>query len=719
MNNNNANTFERSRKKSLSTKKEVDFFNSEDSSLKRLSKIHQKKQTISEFNDSNIDNIKLTRSSLPMEFNIDNLSNYKNNNLEENNFDKRSSNNSKDLDNSSRDKLSNQNIGKNKIVFDSFQGGIKDIKVVWKNKPQDKDKEEEKDQLDKEYENIEKFLNYFGEKCKMNDNLEVNYSNSTLGQTGSKKSMSKSDDKNIKVNLKNIINYDKSNSKKNLSGVILSDLLNAEKAENKLDILISIMEEYKDIIMEKTFCKNFQDRLILNIFICLSRLSFKLYNCTENKTKFENMRKYICSFTDDIKYNLINNPNFTINLINQKLIDINSINKKSLNNRLDNFRLNDNNPINMIGSEQTFNSKSSPSDFSESSYSNSDSNKVNKENYINFHDEEIIYENFEEFKIDDGNDNDIYINPNLLYEIDTKNNNMNNFEQNCESKKKSSVENNFGSPQKKSTKTKVRRNATNGMLLHKHHPKNPNSNNNNTIHYFNPHNYDFHIMDINGQIDNKDISSESIDSDEDCIEVTESHKFEKPKLIFFEDYVKDKDKRRLTKVESIEIKPDQNILNQKTRLYELNSISYKNIINIVNDDPSILPKHQLNLNPIAIANFIKEKEQDQIINEKEKEEKEEKSEDSKYLFYGRDSSNDSEDVENDDDNESKEVKRFTFVDRTNTNIKDKSHYDNIDENKNNDFSELSDKSMSIQNAKNYFQSRKLLKLDFDYDNEDD
>ena len=65
------------------------------------------------------------------------------------------------------------------------------------------------------------------------------------------------------------------------------------------------------------------------------------------------------------------------------------------------------------------------------------------------------------------------------------------------------------------------------------------------------------------------------------------------------------------------------------------------------------------------------------------------------------------------------MKRFTFVDRTNTNIKDKSHYDNIDENKNNDFSELSDKSKSIQNAKNYFQSRKLLKLDFDYDNEDD
>ena len=139
MNNIKANTFERGRKRSSSTKKAVDFFNSEDCSLKRLTKIQEKSKTISGFDDSNIeDKLKLTRSSLPMEFHIDKLSNYKNNNLEENNLDKRSSNNSKDIDNSSRDKLSIQNIGKNKIVFDSFQGGIKDIKVVWKNKPQDK-----------------------------------------------------------------------------------------------------------------------------------------------------------------------------------------------------------------------------------------------------------------------------------------------------------------------------------------------------------------------------------------------------------------------------------------------------------------------------------------------------------------------------------------------------------------------------------------------------
>jgi hypothetical protein len=363
------------------------------------------------------------------------------------------------------------------------------------------------------------------------------------------------------------------------------------------------------------------------------------------------MRKYICSFTDDIKYNLINNPNFTINLINQKLIDINNVHKKSSNN-IDDIKLNDNNPINMINSEHNFESKSKKSVFSESSGVNSDSIKVNNENFINFHDEEIIHENFEEFKIDDGNDNDIYINQNFLYEIDTKNNNMENYEQNLESNKKNNIENTFlSSPQKKNAKTKTRRNAANKiMLLNKNHQKFPN-NGNNTSRYFNPHNYDFHIIDINGQIDNKEISSESYDSDEDCIEVTESHKFEKPKLLFFEDYVKDKDKRRLTKIDSIEIKPDQNILNQKRRLNELNSISYNNIIDIVNDDPSILPKYQLNLNPMDFANYIKGKDnnykEEKKEKEKEKEEKQEEADESKYIFYGGESISDSEDLEDD------------------------------------------------------------------------
>ena len=40
---------------------------------------------------------------------------------------------------------------------------------------------------------IENFLNHLNEKCKFNENIEVNYSSSTLGLTGSKKSFSKSE----------------------------------------------------------------------------------------------------------------------------------------------------------------------------------------------------------------------------------------------------------------------------------------------------------------------------------------------------------------------------------------------------------------------------------------------------------------------------------------------------------------------------------------------
>ena len=93
MNNINENSFERKRKKSSSSKQEIDFFNTDDSSLKRLSKIQEKNHPISDFDDTNLEKIKLTRSSLPTEFHIENLNNIKTNNLEENNFDKRSSNN--------------------------------------------------------------------------------------------------------------------------------------------------------------------------------------------------------------------------------------------------------------------------------------------------------------------------------------------------------------------------------------------------------------------------------------------------------------------------------------------------------------------------------------------------------------------------------------------------------------------------------------------------
>ena len=663
--------FQRKIRKSFSQKDDQNIFESENKNQKRFSEL-QKYKIIPEFYNS-LDKTKLkSRSSLPTEFHRDKLSYNKMNNLDENNLSKGSSN-SKDV-NSSLEKMSSKNVIKNKLMFDSFQGGIKDIKVVWKNKAQDKDKEEEKDPLDKQYENIENFLMHLTEKCKVSENFEVNYSSSTLGFTGSKKSFSKSDDKNTKINLKNIIHNNKNENKKIAPCVILSDIYHVEQKENKLDILVQTMDEYKDIIIEKMLCKNFKDRLLLNIFICLSQLSFKLYNCVENKTKYENIRKYISSVTDEIKYNLINNPNFTLNLINQKFIDIDNIDKNLLINN--DFEIkdndNDNNPIN-INSSMNFVTKTNKNMNSSTSSKSEDINK-NKENFTNFFNEDIIYENFEEFNIDNKNDKDIYVNSNLFYEMDkmeTKSNVNNNAPEKNPMLNKQNIMDNNAFPQR-SQKSKIRRNATNRLIL-KQRPTRLYTNTNQLPHFVNSNNYDFHIININGDDDIEDSSDDSIYSDEECVEVTEAYKFEKQKLLFFDDYVKDKDKRRLTKIDSIEIKPDARFVKNKARITELNEISYKNIIDIIHDDPSILPNHQLNMNPRDIAEFIRQKEELLKSDEESKEEEKDEIENNR-----KSSSNDSSLA----GNQMKELKRFKNI--NNQIIKANEEEEEDEENENDD-----------------------------------
>ena len=696
--------FQRKTRKSFSQKDDQNIFESENKNPKRFSEL-QKNKIIPEFYNS-LDKTKLkSRSSLPTEFHRDKLSYNKMNNLDENNLSKGSSN-SKDV-NSSLEKMSSKNVIKNKLMFDSFQGGIKDIKVVWKNKAQDKDKEEEKDPLDKQYENIENFLMHLTEKCKVSENFEVNYSSSTLGFTGSKKSFSKSDDKNTKINLKNIIHNNKSESKKNSPCVILSDIYHVEQKENKLDILVQTMDEYKDIIIEKMLCKNFKDRLLLNIFICLSQLSFKLYNCVENKTTYENIRKYISSVTDEIKYNLINNPNFTLNLINQKFIDIDNIDKNLLINNDFEINDNDNNPIN-INSSMNFVTKTNKNMNTSTSSKSEDINK-NKENFTNFFNEDIIYENFEEFNIDNKNDKDIYINSNLFYEMDkmeTKSNVNNNAPEKNPMLNKQNIMDNNAFPQR-SQRSKIRRNATNRLIL-KQRPTRLYTNTNQLPHFVNSNNYDFHIININGDDDIEDSSDDSIYSDEECVEVTEAYKFEKQKLLFFDDYVKDKDKRRLTKIDSIEIKPDARFVKNKARITELNEISYKNIIDIIHDDPSILPNHQLNMNPRDIAEFIRQKEELLKSDEESKEEEKDEIENNR-----KSSSNDSSLA----GNQMKELKRFKNINNQiiKANEEEEDEENENDDNNNDNNNNINNESWSSSNSEGKNENKNIKIFHFDND----
>ena len=696
--------FQRKIRKSFSQKDDQIFFESENKNQKRFSEL-QKNKIIPEFYNS-LDKTKLkSRSSLPTEFHRDKLSYNKMNNLDENNLSKGSSN-SKDV-NSSLEKMSSKNVIKNKLMFDSFQGGIKDIKVVWKNKTQDKDKEEEKDPLDKQYENIENFLMHLTEKCKVSENFEVNYSSSTLGFTGSKKSFSKSDDKNTKINLKNIIHNNKNENKKIAPCVILSDIYHVEQKENKLDILVQTMDEYKDIIIEKMLCKNFKDRLLLNIFICLSQLSFKLYNCVENKTKYENIRKYISSVTDEIKYNLINNPNFTLNLINQKFIDIDNIDKNLLINNDFEINDNDNNPIN-INSSMNFVTKTHKNMNTSTSSKSEDINK-NKENFTNFFNEDIIYENFEEFNIDNKNDKDIYVNSNLFYEMDkmeTKSNVNNNAPEKNPMLNKQNIMDNNAFPQR-SQRSKIRRNATNRLIL-KQRPTRLYTNTNQLPHFVNSNNYDFHIININGDDDIEDSSDDSIYSDEECVEVTEAYKFEKQKLLFFDDYVKDKDKRRLTKIDSIEIKPDARFVKNKARITELNEISYKNIIDIIHDDPSILPNHQLNINPRDIAEFIRQKEELLKSDEESKEEEKDEIENNR-----KSSSNDSSLA----GNQMKELKRFKNINNQiiKANEEEEDEENENDDNNNINDNNINNESWSSSNSEGKNENKNIKIFHFDND----
>ena len=698
--------FQRKIRKSFSQKDDQYIFESENKNQKRFSEL-QKNKIIPEFYNS-VDKTKLkSRSSLPTEFHRDKLSYNKMNNLDENNLSKGSSN-SKDV-NSSLEKMSSKNVIKNKLMFDSFQGGIKDIKVVWKNKAQDKDKEEEKDPLDKQYENIENFLMHLTEKCKVSENFEVNYSSSTLGFTGSKKSFSKSDDKNTKINLKNIIHNNKNENKKIAPCVILSDIYHVEQKENKLDILVQTMDEYKDIIIEKMLCKNFKDRLLLNIFICLSQLSFKLYNCVENKTKYENIRKYISSVTDEIKYNLINNPNFTLNLINQKFIDIDNIDKNLLINNDFEIKDNDNNPIN-INSSMNFVTKTNKNMNTSTSSKSEDINKY-KENFTNFFNEDIIYENFEEFNIDNKNDKDIYVNSNLFYEMDkmeTKSNVNNNAPEKNPMLNKQNIMDNNAFPQR-SQRSKIRRNATNRLIL-KQRPTRLYTNTNQLPHFVNSNNYDFHIININGDDDIEDSSDDSIYSDEEFVEVTEAYKFEKQKLLFFDDYVKDKDKRRLTKIDSIEIKPDARFVKNKARITELNEISYKNIIDIIHDDPSILPNHQLNMNPRDIAEFIRQKEELLKSDEESKEEEKDEIENNR-----KSSSNDSSLA----GNQMKELKRFKNINnqiiKANEEEEDEENENDDNNNNDNNNNNINNESWSSSNSEGKNENKNIKIFHFDND----
>ena len=476
-----------------------------------------------------------------------------------------------------------------------------DINIIFNGKRAKKSQEELF--LNHQYNTIDYFIKSLTDTSKAVKQLrEINeaYSSSNLGFFANNKTPTKTEEKNFKISIESIMESI-IGKKRNSPCLILSDKLDdIEDNQSKIDLLIKIMEDYKEIIKEKFYCKNFQDRFLLNIYLSLSQISFKLFNLDENSKKYRNLKRYLCDMTDNLKYNLINNPNFTLTSINQKYIDVTGI-----NNRNENINNNDENEIDMIvknSSSMNFSTHSN-----NNSSSNSNSNIKNSYEWVYDEDEEeIIYENFEDFNEYNGNYKEyIFRNNNILYETDTfKRNNNTYLENNINlNKKKSNNESNSSSP--KLPKNKSRRNATH-KIFEKEKIKNYN---NLDLSNLPKKEYDFQIIDANSNLENIEIDSDSsIDSDEGCIEIHENHKYEMPKLIFFEDYTKDKEKRKINKNNHLEIRPEPELIKDKIRLKKLSEAGFENIISIINKNPKFLPNHELNLNPLEAIEFIKLRE---------------------------------------------------------------------------------------------------------------
>ena len=519
--------------------------------------------------------------------------------------------------NSSKDKMSLKRTGKNN--FNDYNIKMSsDVSFIFNGKPVKKSEEELL--LDDQYNTIDYFLKSLAEKNKifksMHESKEA-YSSSNIGFLNTTKASTKSEEKNTKVTLQNLMESDIRHIRGEYPSIILNDKIDVEKADNKLEILMKVMEDYKDIIMEKIYCKNFQDRIMLSIFLCLSQLSFKLYESKENSKKLNNFRHYICGMTGNIKYNLTNNPNFTFTSINQKYIEIIDIKNQNINKNENHPKDNNNN-----NNEHANLSLHENSSFlsENSNMTSNDNNKYISYKY-NYDDEEqdIINENFEDFNECNEIDKDyLYQNNNILYGIDNEkeNKNINNNENHpILNKHMSNDEDN--EILTKLSKNKFRRNATHKINFEKGTNKNNTNYTSNVAMTTNrkQKNYEFQIIDINDKnnLENKDNDiDDSIDSEEGIYEIHENHKYDIPKLLFYEDHINDKDKRKINKNNHVEIRADPEIIKDKKRLKELNDMGYNNIITIINKDPNLLPNHELNLTPFEINEFIKEREKKQI-----------------------------------------------------------------------------------------------------------
>ena len=392
---------------------------------------------------------------------------------------------------------------------------------------------------------VDKSGRNFEEDKKMKNLLNIKLVNGFINKVNSLKSDEKN---NGKINFEQFIE----SGFLQKEGIILCDDIEVEKKPNKIDILMKLMEDYRDRVLESSLCKNFQDRIILNIYISLSQMSFKLYNEMDNNKEIY-LRRYLCNLANNIKFNSSENPNRTLYSINQKLIDI---------------------------------------------YDKKMNIKDERNEYRNFddEDEDYIYEKLDEF---DSSDEDNISNKNEKEEEEEYFNiDKMNIKYGLEYSNETFENDDFSYIRDIDIEDKIKRNST----LEKEKNKN-NDKNNSNINQNVKKKLNFQIIDFNS-INSPQKKNKNNDN-EDVFEI-DLNSGGKSTLVFKEDYDKNNELRE--KKYHFNIHPDENT-NKKNRLIqELSFIAYNNIINIITKGSKFLPKYEYHLEPGEIMKYIEEKE---------------------------------------------------------------------------------------------------------------
>ena len=384
----------------------------------------------------------------------------------------------------------------------------------------------------------------FDDDKKMKTFLNIKLVNGFINKVNSLKS----DDKNNgKINFEQFI---ESGFLQN-EGIILCDKIEVEKKPNKIDILMKLMEDYRDRVLESCLCKNFQDRIILNIYISLSQKSFKLYNEIDNNKEIY-LRRYLCNLANNIKFNSPENPNRTLYSINQKLIDVYD-KKANINNERNEYRNFDDEDEDYIYEKL---------DEFDSSEEENISNKNEKE------DEE------EYFNIDRMN-----INYGLEYSNETFEND------------------DFSYIRDVDIEDKIKRSST--MEKNKKNEDKNSSNINQNV----KKKLNFQIIDFNSI--NLSQKKNKNNDNEDVYEI-DLNSGGKSTLVFKEEFDKSNELRE--KKYHFNIQPDENTNKKNRAIQELSFIAYNNIINIITKNSKFLPKYEYHLEPGEIMKYIEEKE---------------------------------------------------------------------------------------------------------------